>query len=59
MERNALNSRITGDNYRDYKRYLEIQKMNSGVNNNIFGNNNTNNNIINNGNRVNENQIIQ
>ena len=56
MERNALNSRITGDNYRDYKRYLEIQKMNSGVNNNIFGNNNTNNNIINNGNRVNENQ---
>ena len=55
MER-SLNSRITGDNYRDYKRYLEIQKMNSGNNNNIFGNNNPSNNIINNGNRVNDNQ---
>ena len=55
MER-SLNSRITGDNYRDYKRYLEIQKMNSGNNNNIFGNNNPSNNIISNGNRVNDNQ---
>ena len=55
MER-SLNSRITGDNYRDYKRYLEIQKMNIGNNNNIFGNNNPSNNIINNGNRVNDNQ---
>ena len=65
-----MGSRITGDNYRDYKKYLEIQKMNSRSNN-IFGNDNTNNiinnnNLINNGNinnrngnRASENQINQ
>ena len=65
-----MGSRITGDNYRDYKKYLEIQKMNSRSNN-IFGNDNTNNiinnnNLINNGNinnrngnRTGENQINQ
>ena len=65
-----MGSRITGDNYRDYKKYLEIQKMNSRTNN-IFGNDNTNNiinnnNLINNGNinnrngnRASENQINQ
>jgi len=62
MERNGITSKITGDNYRDYKKYLEIQKMNNG-NNNFFLNNNanTNNNTINNriGNRTNENQINQ
>ena len=70
MERNGMGSRITGDNYRDYKKYLEIQKMNSRSNN-IFGNDNNNNiinnnNLINNGNinnrngnRTNENQINQ
>ena len=62
MERNGITSKITGDNYRDYKKYLEIQKMNNG-NNNFFLNNNanTNNNTINNriGNRTNENLINQ
>ena len=70
MERNGITSKITGDNYRDYKKYLEIQKMNSRSNN-IFGNDNTNNiinnnNLINNGNinnrngnRASENQINQ
>ena len=62
MERNGITSKITGDNYRDYKKYLEIQKMNNG-NNNFFLNNhaNTNNKTINNriGNRTNENQINQ
>ena len=67
-----MSSKITGDNYRDYKIYLEIQKMNSRTNN-IFENNNTNNlinnnvaNLINNGNmnnrngiRTNENQTNQ
>ena len=67
-----MSSKITGDDYRDYKKYLEIQKMNSRTNN-IFGNNNTNNlinnnvaNLINNGNmnnrngiRTNENQTNQ
>ena len=67
-----MSSKITGDNYRDYKKYLEIQKMNSGANN-IFPNNNVNNiinnnanNTLNNGNinnrnanRTNENQINQ
>ena len=41
MERNGITSKITGDNYRDYKKYLEIQKMNSG-NNAYFLNNNPN-----------------
>ena len=67
-----MSSKITGDDYRDYKKYLEIQKMNSRTNN-IFENNNTNNlinnnvaNLINNGNmnnrngiRTNENQTNQ
>ena len=56
MERNGISSRITGDNYRDYKKYLEIQKMNSG--NNMFLNNNGNNinsNILNN--NINNNTI--
>ena len=58
-----MSSKITGDNYRDYKIYLEIQKMNSRTNN-IFENNNTNNlinnnvaNLINNGNKNNRNGI--
>ena len=67
-----MSSKITGDDYRDYKKYLEIQKMNSRTNN-IFENNNTNNlinnnvaNLINNGYmnnrngiRTNENQTNQ
>ena len=58
MERNGIASKITGDNYRDYKKYLEIQKMNNG-NNNFFLNNNGN--TINNrtGNRINDNQLNQ
>ena len=40
MERSGITSKITGDNFRDYKKYLEIQKMNNGANN--FANNNTN-----------------
>ena len=55
MERNGINSRITGDNYRDYKKYLEIQKMNNGTNN-IFLNNNNNANNANN-NRMNGNNV--
>lgn len=47
MDRNGIPSRIAGDNIRDYKKYLEIQKMNNGANNNNFTNQN-NNNIINN-----------
>ena len=38
---NATRTRITGDSYRDYKKYLEIQKMNnpsSTLNNNSFSN---------------------
>ena len=67
MERNGITSKITGDNYRDYKKYLEIQKMNSG-NNAYFLNNNPNANTINNntinnrnanGNIINENQFNQ
>ena len=55
MERNGIGSRITGDNYRDYKKYLEIQKMNSGsnyifLNNNAKNINNNNLNINNNSN---------
>ena len=45
MDRNGIPSRVTGDNFRDYKKFLEIQKMNNGVNN--FSNINTNNNNIN------------
>ena len=42
-------SRIGGDNFRDYKKYLEIQKMNNGGNNNFTNTNSNNtNNIINN-----------
>ena len=69
MERNGISSRITGDNYRDYKKYLEIQKMNSGNymflnnNGNTINNNTINNNTINNINNrnvnLNENQINQ
>ena len=61
MERNAIASKITGDNYRDYKKYIEIQKMNSGSNN-FFLNNNANtinNNINRNTNIINENQLNQ
>ena len=61
MERNAIASKITGDNYRDYKKYIEIQKMNSGSNN-FFLNNNSNtinNNINRNTNIINENQLNQ
>jgi hypothetical protein len=47
MDRNGIPSRIAGDNIRDYKKYLEIQKMNNGANSNNFPNQN-NNNIINN-----------
>ena len=47
MDRNGIPSRIAGDNIRDYKKYLEIQKMNNGANSNNFTNQN-NNNIINN-----------
>ena len=36
-------SRIGGDNFRDYKKYLEIQKMNNGGNNNQATNINNNN----------------
>ena len=45
MDRNGIPSRVTGDNFRDYKKFLEIQKMNNGVNN--LSNINTNNNNIN------------
>ena len=45
MDRNGIPSRVTGDNFRDYKKFLEIQKMNNGANN--FSNINTNNNNIN------------
>ena len=57
MERNGISSRITGDNYRDYKKYLEIQKMNSGGNNMFLNNNgnNINNNTLNN--NINNNTI--
>ena len=60
MERNGIGSRITGDNYRDYKKYLEIQKMNSGsnyifLNNNAKNINNNNLNINNNSNFNNNN----
>lgn len=54
MERNAIPSRITGDNFRDYKKYLEIQKMNNGATN-AFTNTISNNNTLNN-NNVNTNQ---
>jgi len=60
MDRNGIPSRIAGDNIRDYKKYLEIQKMNNGANNNNFTNQN-NNNIINNNlngnNSTNQNQV--
>ena len=57
MERNGISSRITGDNYRDYKKYLEIQKMNSGGNNMFLNNNgnNINNNTL--SNNINNNTI--
>ena len=47
MDRNGIPSRVTGDNFRDYKKFLEIQKMNNGANNftNTNSNNNTNNNL--------------
>ena len=45
MDRNGIPSRVTGDNFRDYKKFLEIQKMNNGANN--FSNINANNNNIN------------
>ena len=45
MDRNGIPSRVTGDNFRDYIKFLEIQKMNNGANN--FSNINTNNNNIN------------
>ena len=54
MDRNGIPSRIAGDNIRDYKKYLEIQKMNNGannnniINNNLNGNNSTNQNQVNN-----------
>ena len=43
MDRNGIPSRIAGDNIRDYKKFLEIQKMNNGANNNTFINQNNNN----------------
>ena len=47
MDRSGIPSRVTGDNFRDYKKFLEIQKMNNGANNftNTNSNNNTNNNL--------------
>ena len=49
MERSGIQSRIAGDNLRDYKKYLEIQKMNNGATNNFPSTNSNNtNNIINN-----------
>ena len=49
MDRGRIPSRIGGDNFRDYKKYLEIQKMNNGGNNNFTNTNSNNtNNIINN-----------
>ena len=43
-----MNTRVTGDNYRDYKKYLEIQKMNNGSSNNYVPNKtNTNSNMLN------------
>ena len=61
MDRNTIHSRITGDNFRDYKKFLEIQKMNNGANNlnNINTNNNTNNNLNLNGNNLNSLNIAQ
>ena len=62
MDIKGIPSRLTGDNYRDYKKYLEIQKMNNGATNNltyINANNNTNNNTNKNninGNNININQ---
>ena len=54
MDRNGIPSRIAGDNIRDYKKFLEIQKMNNGANNNTFINQNNNNlNGNNNPNQVN------
>ena len=54
MDRNGIPSRIAGDNIRDYKKFLEIQKMNNGANNNTFINQNNNNlNGNNNQNQVN------
>ena len=48
MERSGIPSRVTGDNYRDYKKYLEIQKMNNGATNNYSNTiNNPNNNTLN------------
>ena len=43
MDRGRIPSRIGGDNFRDYKKYLEIQKMNNGGNNNQATNINNNN----------------
>jgi hypothetical protein len=50
MDRSVMPSRIAGDNFRDYKKYLEIEKMNKGANNNFpnTNSNNNTNNIINN-----------
>ena len=43
-----MNPRVTGDNYRDYKKYLEIQKMNNGSNINYASNKtSTTSNILN------------
>ena len=55
MDRSGIPSRIGGDNFRDYKKYLEIQKMNNGAANN-FGTINTNtiNNTNNNSNGNNQ-----
>ena len=55
MDRSGIPSRIGGDNFRDYKKYLEIQKMNNGATNN-FGTINTNtiNNTNNNSNGNNQ-----
>ena len=59
MDRSGMMpSRIAGDNFRDYKKYLEIQKMNNGgnTNNNIINNNNTlNGNTLNINNQTNQN----
>jgi hypothetical protein len=57
MDRNGIPSRIAGDNIRDYKKYLEIQKMNNGANSNNFtnqNNNNINNNNLNGNNSTNQ-----
>ena len=61
MEINRITTKITGDNFRDYKKYLEIQKMNNGANNTASLNTNSINNANNtlNGNNLNNLNINQ